>query len=703
MKSNSSVSPKTIQAKEKHITKPHSLKLQYLKSLSLAFILPFLVIILFIAIFTYQEVKKETEKNSILYASLLSHHINENIAKYVSIVETAALDSTVVSLDYTQAEPYLQSLIALEGNQEWSHFLITNQYGTEQAHSDGKIGHGVSLARDDSFKRCWDEKSTIICEPAISKETGRSVLGISTPIYRNGKMVGVLMGYVHLAFISDILNEYQFTENSYAFLLNSDGTVSAHPDQSVVLSQNWVNPVSDQPEAVAGYSQLSTDARTIMKAMVNGENGSSIVRDGSHLFLYSYYPIGIQNMSLCIVSPLSEAFALIYLLIPIMAVSVLILLVIGVSSSTFMSSRITHLIHWISSQTQLLASGITDLNDQKLPYEKTGELILLKSSIFSLSKSLHSIISKLDSESARLALMVSSLTKQTDIADTNVSDISMNVEQFAAGNEEISATSETLRFHSEKNMDFVTAITAYALEGSQYANDMKLRSKTIQANAEKGKRYAQEMLSSMKMQLEHSIQESSKIDSILTFTNDILSITEETTLLSLNASIEAARAGSAGRGFAVVAESIKKLADNSKAAAGHIQGTSIVVTQAVQSLVTDVNLLLQYISSNVLSDYESYETVTSNYFHDASEMDQMMDRFHSHAEILRNSFSEMKEGITDISTTLEENTSSITEIAAKSNTVSDLLHEVNLEVNECDQISALLRSELANFQGAKSI
>lgn len=58
---------------------------------------------------------------------------------------------------------------------------------------------------------------------------------------------------------------------------------------------------------------------------------------------------------------------------------------------------------------------------------------------------------------------------------------------------------------------------------------------------------------------------------IVKFVDVINEISEETSLLSLNASIEAARAGDAGRGFAVVAEEIRKLADGSMNAANEIQ------------------------------------------------------------------------------------------------------------------------------------
>jgi methyl-accepting chemotaxis protein len=75
---------------------------------------------------------------------------------------------------------------------------------------------------------------------------------------------------------------------------------------------------------------------------------------------------------------------------------------------------------------------------------------------------------------------------------------------------------------------------------------------------------------------------------IVGFVDTISGIAEQTNLLALNAAIEAARAGEQGRGFAVVAEEVRKLAEESRAAAGKIAELVADMDQVTDNAVTVV-------------------------------------------------------------------------------------------------------------------
>lgn len=81
----------------------------------------------------------------------------------------------------------------------------------------------------------------------------------------------------------------------------------------------------------------------------------------------------------------------------------------------------------------------------------------------------------------------------------------------------------------------------------------------------------------------------SSVEEIQSFAQDIQNISSKTNILSLNASIEAARSGEAGRGFAVVAEEMRKLANDTKA-------SSIKILEVLNVLLDSVTTMKEQLS-----------------------------------------------------------------------------------------------------------
>lgn len=670
-----------------------SLSLLFIRNLCIGIVLPFVILLMFLAIQVYQEVRTVKAQDYTIIANSISENVYMTIEKYAQVVEMAATTPQIKEMKPAAAEDYLKQIMA-DDNNLWSHFLITDPSGTEIAHTDGAEHYGTSIADRAYFSLPWETGETAICEPTFSKSTGNKILAIGVPILVDGSRQGVLVGFVRLEHVSGFLQNYTVSDNSYVFMLNANGSVSGHPDDSIVLQQNWLQADEGDTASAEAIANMSETQKQVIRKMTSGEEGVLTGED----YVYAFSAVGDTGMAVCIVSPFSEAYSIVLSVMTAVFTSILIALLIGVVVSILMARSIAAPLKWIAEQTRLLAGGNTKIIERRMGYKRTKELSELRDSVAFLADSLESMLSKLDSESSNMLEIVDHIAQDVSKSNENASETSSTMEELAASMEEVSATTINISESAHETRNTIVEIASSADGGAAFAKECQVRATESETIAVNGKNSTNKMVDSIRTMLTESIENSKKANDIAALTSDILGIASQTNLLALNASIEAARAGEAGKGFAVVADEIRQLAERSRDTANNIQNISKTVIGAVHRLAEDAENMLHFVDETVLAHYDKFAAVANDYQKDSTYLEEMLSDFNAKANALKANMESMAEGISGISKAVEESTSGIAMVADGTTELVTSLSSINSEVTDNKRISALLREEVDKFR-----
>ncbi len=177
----------------------------------------------------------------------------------------------------------------------------------------------------------------------------------------------------------------------------------------------------------------------------------------------------------------------------------------------------------------------------------------------------------------------------------------------------------------------------------------------------------------------------------------ITEIAEETNLLSLNASIEAARAGDAGRGFAVVASQIQKLADQSSSSAKQIEEiVDRLISDSEQAVAT-----MDQVKAIISKQSEDVEK-TGNAFGEVSEgIKNSMSVIQSISEKVR-TMDEARVNVVDtvqnLTAIAEENAASTQESSASVTSITGIAVNIEQSSGDLKQIAMDLDEDMKEFK-----
>lgn len=375
----------------------------------------------------------------------------------------------------------------------------------------------------------------------------------------------------------------------------------------------------------------------------------------------------------------------------------LICLICALTIINLIVGKIIRSLHKVDGKIYELVNNEGDLT-QTLEIHTGDEMELISDNVNALLGYIRSIMINISDNSDLLNESSRVMAENLSEAEQSISDVSATMEEMSAAMEESSASLDQVNDSIGMVFGSIEEIYRQAEDGSRSSDVIMSNASEVYQNAVENRKNAEAQAADMAESVQSKIEKSKEVEQIRDLTRNIISITEETTLLALNASIEAARAGESGRGFAVVADQIGKLATNSAGAATEIQKVTADVIASVDELAAEAEVMINFMNETAMGGYEKLLTTSENYQSDVGSMNEMMQRFAAESEELKRSMDLIRGSVENIKTAVNESAMGISNVSA---TVADLTESIGDIDRQADSnlgVAGQLKSEVNKFK-----
>ena len=319
-----------------------------------------------------------------------------------------------------------------------------------------------------------------------------------------------------------------------------------------------------------------------------------------------------------------------------------------------------------------------DLNDdiemQKL-IKRNDECGTIAKALTGLRKEISEVIfelaevsSAVQSSSAKIQDLSHQITRQSTSNSVDTRELESNMQITAESTEQIE---ENINCIKVKTSD----IEHQSTNGSDLAQTVIKRADNLKNSSDISIEKTRSIYKEIREQTTVALAEAKAVDKIQALTNSIRAISTQTSMLSLNAAIEAARAGDQGRGFAVVASEIGDLANQSTEAVNSINTIVTEVSKSVKNMTDSINRMISFIDGNVIPSFSELSDVGIQYAADAKSFGESMDIISSLAKELSVSIDEIVYSIDGINNNIGNANDRISAIAGKN---ADIVKATNL-------------------------
>lgn len=374
-------------------------------------------------------------------------------------------------------------------------------------------------------------------------------------------------------------------------------------------------------------------------------------------------------------------------------VVMLICIAVGIRLAGSMSRNIKTSIQMVGR----LAEGNLDVwVDDKL-LKKKDEIGELSRVTITLRDTMRSTIKEITDNAKALLEASQLLGTAADNTNGTMNDVRTAVSQVVDNSqlqaENSQSTSEQMKImgdnitETSNEAELLSGNAASMQSSSEKASKTLLSLRQINEDVKK-------IIGEVQEQTNRTNESVKKIQAATTFIN---SIAEDTGLLSLNASIEAARAGDSGRGFAVVAEQIKNLSEQSNESSKEIEATAEVLRADSEKAVQAMQQMQEIIASQSESMQETQQVVAEVIEEIASSMKSIAQIKESSGR-LEGARNEVLQAVEHLSEISAENLDSTKSTYEQTEIVADTFKQVYNSADELKTIADKLVKSIEYFK-----